>query len=65
VRELAGPATALLLSPTDVSAWANALDTVASRDASRLALAWERAQHFTWEACARSAVVAVEQALAS
>jgi glycosyltransferase involved in cell wall biosynthesis len=64
VRELAGPAAALLLPPTDLQAWAAALDRVADRgrDEARLTAAAERAGRFTWEACARGALAAARQA---
>jgi glycosyltransferase involved in cell wall biosynthesis len=64
VVEITGPA-ATLLPPTDVGAWAAALDGIArgrrrSDDAGAAGL--ERARHFTWEACADAAIAAMRAA---
>jgi alpha-1,3-rhamnosyl/mannosyltransferase len=54
-----------LLEPTDVNAWAAALDELIDgyRDPAVLAAGLERARRFTWDACARSAVDAIYAAL--
>jgi glycosyltransferase involved in cell wall biosynthesis len=62
VQEITGDA-ATLLEPTDVPAWASALDGLANgRPAGDLA-GRERAGHFTWDGCAEAAVGAIRAAL--
>jgi len=64
VVEITGEA-ALLLEPTDVPAWASALDGLqeAQRDDQVVEAGRRRASRFTWEACAAEAVAAVRAAL--
>ena len=63
VVEIVGDA-ATLLDPTDVAGWAEALTALedGSGSATQVQVARERAGQFTWEACARSAVTAIEAA---
>jgi alpha-1,3-rhamnosyl/mannosyltransferase len=64
VVEITGPA-ATLLPPTDVGAWAAALDGIAQggrRDGGAGAAGLERAGRFTWEACAEAALTAMRAA---
>jgi alpha-1,3-rhamnosyl/mannosyltransferase len=63
VVEITGD-SAQLLEPTNVSAWAAALDALVDRprDPADLATGVERAGRFTWEACAASAAEAITQA---
>ena len=64
VIEITGD-TGTLLEPTDVAAWAGALDFLVDghRDPAALAAGLERAVRFTWEACAASAVDAIHVAV--
>ena len=61
VAEITGEDSATLLEPTDVVAWAAALDQLVDRqaDLTTLAAGLERAGRFTWEGCAASAVRAI------
>jgi len=64
VVEITGPA-ATLLPPTDVGAWAAALDGVAEggrRSEGAGPAGLERARRFTWEACADAAIAAMRAA---
>jgi glycosyltransferase involved in cell wall biosynthesis len=56
VIEVAGDATATLLDPLDVEAWAMAIQVAASasRDEGKLAAALVRARAFSWEASAQA-----------
>jgi glycosyltransferase involved in cell wall biosynthesis len=65
VVEIAQEDSAVLLEPTDVPAWASALDTIEARrlppgmvDAAR-----QRAQDFTWPRCAESVVTLIRSSL--
>lgn len=64
VAEITGD-TATLLEPSNVAAWAAALDALVDghRDPAALAAGLQRAGRFTWEACAASAVQAIDAAL--
>jgi glycosyltransferase involved in cell wall biosynthesis len=65
VIELAGGDAALLLDPTDVQAWASAMDEIADGrvDGSRRAAGLARSREFTWEGCARGVLAAVHGAV--
>jgi glycosyltransferase involved in cell wall biosynthesis len=54
-----------LLPPADVAAWSQALDQLVeeARDTAAIAAGLQRASRFTWEACASSAVQAINAAL--
>jgi len=54
-----------LLPPTDLPAWSSALDRLVDgpRDESAIAAGLQRAKRFTWEACAGSAVQAINAAI--
>ena len=65
VAEIIG-SNAGLLPPTEISAWADALDQIASGapvDQARLEAGVERARQFTWDGCATAAVAAMRAAL--
>jgi glycosyltransferase involved in cell wall biosynthesis len=64
VMEITGE-TAQLLEPTDVPAWASALDGLeqARRDDQLVEAYRRRANRFTWEACTAAAVAAIRAAL--
>lgn len=67
VVELAGTDAAVLLDPTDVSAWAAAIDDVAAGrlDGSLPAAGLARSRAFTWDACAASVLGAARRAVAA
>jgi glycosyltransferase involved in cell wall biosynthesis len=56
VVEVTGDKAAILLGPTDVNAWAAAIDSVEARDlpATMVAAGEERASLFTWPNCGES-----------
>ena len=58
VAEIAGEDAALLLEPTDVPAWADAIDRIASRSLppQMVEAGRRRAQRFTWSGCADSVI---------
>ncbi len=64
VTELAGSGAALLLDPTDIQAWAAAIDAVAAGglDGSLRSAGLARSSRFTWEACAREVLAAAREA---
>jgi glycosyltransferase involved in cell wall biosynthesis len=65
--EVAGDA-ALLFDPEDVGAMTSAIERLLSDAAERerlIALGYEQAKRFTWEACARGTLASYERALSS